>query len=167
MKIFSAQQIKEWDAFTIKNEPVTSIDLMKRAAKACADWLLQNFGLDYSFKIFCGKGNNGGDGLAIARLLLKSKYSVSVYIVETGSSGSNDFETNLKELKEATSEIYFLDSDQSFPGINKQEIIIDALFGTGLNKKPAAIFRKLISYINKSGAIAISIGLGANNAISR
>ena len=100
MKIFSASQIKEWDAFTIENEPVSSIELMERAAKACTAWILQNFNHTTSFKIFCGKGNNGGDGLAIARLLIENKFRVSVYIVETNSAGSDDFQNNLQKLQQ-------------------------------------------------------------------
>ena len=69
MKIFSVQQIREWDSFTINHKRIKSIDLMERAADECFDWIVQNFDDDYHFKIFCGRGNNGGDGLAIARLL--------------------------------------------------------------------------------------------------
>lgn len=159
MKIFSAAQIKKWDAFTIKNEPVTSIALMERAANASADWILKNFGIASSFKIFCGKGNNGGDGLAIARILMENKFPVSVFIVETGSEGSVDFNINLQRLKKISSEIYFLNSSQEFPDIKKEEIIIDALFGTGLNKRPSGIFKKLILYLNNSVAKIISIDI--------
>ena len=159
MKIFSAAQIKKWDAFTIKNEPVTSIALMERAAKACTDWIFKNFSITSSFKIFCGKGNNGGDGLAIARLLLENKFSVSVFIAETGSEGSVDFKINLLHLEKISSEIYFLNSLQEFPEIKKEEIIVDALFGTGLNKRPSGIFKKLILHINNSVAKIISIDI--------
>ena len=65
MKIFSSGQIKKWDGYTIANEPVTSIDLMERAATACCKWLIgKNFGGRH-FHIFCGKGNNGGMGLPL------------------------------------------------------------------------------------------------------
>ncbi|HMI79518.1 MAG TPA: NAD(P)H-hydrate epimerase, partial [Ferruginibacter sp.] len=82
MKIFSAAQIKKWDAFTIANEPIASIDLMERAATACCKWLIGKIFGHYHFHVFCGKGNNGGDGLAIARLLIGHKCKVSVYILE-------------------------------------------------------------------------------------
>ena len=65
MKIFSASQIKKWDAFTIASEPITSIDLMERAASKCTEWILKQNYYQKHFYIFCGKGNNGGDGLAI------------------------------------------------------------------------------------------------------
>jgi hydroxyethylthiazole kinase-like uncharacterized protein yjeF len=156
VKIFSAEQIKNWDSFTIKNEPVASIDLMERAAKACTDWIIGKFSKTTSFKIFCGKGNNGSDGLAIARHLIESNFSVFVYIVESNSAGSEDFTINLQRLKEISSAIYFLESPEGFPEIKKDDIIIDSLFGTGLNKKPSGIFKKLILHLNNSGAQIIS-----------
>ncbi|KAA9034347.1 NAD(P)H-hydrate dehydratase [Ginsengibacter hankyongi] len=159
MKIFSAKQIKNWDSFTIKNEPIASVDLMERAAKACADWILKKFQQPTSFKIVCGKGNNGGDGLAIARLLIQNNFPVCVYIAESPSAGSGDFNINLLRLKEISSAIYFLESTESFPAINKDDVIIDALFGTGLNKKPSGIFKKLIVHLNNSGAQIISIDI--------
>ncbi|MGH2647383.1 MAG: NAD(P)H-hydrate epimerase, partial [Ginsengibacter sp.] len=157
MKLFSAAQIKNWDSFTIKNEPTTSIDLMERAAIACTDWITERFGITNTFKIFCGKGNNGGDGLAIARLLIQKKLSLSVYIIEPGSEGSADFKTNLQRLKDVSSDVYFLKDISKFPSINKDEIIIDAIFGTGLNKRPSDIFESLINHLNNSGAKIISI----------
>ena len=156
MKIFSAEQIKNWDLFTIKNEPVASVDLMERAAKACTDWIIGKFSNTISFTIFSGKGNNGGDGLAIARLLIQNNFPISVYVVESNSIGSSDFNINLQRLKEISSAIYFLESPEAFPEIKKDDIIIDSLFGTGLNKKPSGIFKKLILHLNNSGAQIIS-----------
>ncbi|MEP7144256.1 MAG: NAD(P)H-hydrate dehydratase [Ferruginibacter sp.] len=157
MKIFSAPQIKEWDAFTIENEPTASVDLMERAAKACVTWILQNISNSFPVKIFCGKGNNGGDGLAIARLLTENKFSATVYIVDTNTAGSDDYQMNLQRLQAISTDIHFLKNEPSFPAINREDVIIDALFGTGLNKKPAGIFQLLIKYINKAEAKKISI----------
>ena len=76
MKILTAEQVRQWDQYTIQHEPIASINLMERAAAKGVDWLVQrdSFGEKNgypgnSFSVFCGKGNNGGDGLAIARLL--------------------------------------------------------------------------------------------------
>lgn len=157
VKIFSASQIKNWDSFTIQNEPVSSVDLMERAANACADWITKNFSSSSIFKIFCGKGNNGGDGLAIARLLHNQKFAATVYIIETENKGSADFEKNLERLKKSSVAIRFLKSSQDFPEIKKEEIVIDALFGTGLNKKPSGLFQQAINYVNASSSKTISI----------
>lgn len=157
MKIFSVSQIKEWDAFTIQHEPVSSIELMERAAWACSNWIIQHFNNSFSFKIFCGKGNNGGDGLAIARRLIENKYSVCVYVFGD-NAGTSDFETNLERLSNLTHEIFFLDSEESFPPI-KNEIVIDALSGAGLNRKPTGIFSLLIQYISQYACKIISIDI--------
>lgn len=159
MKIFSASQIKNWDAFTIENEPIPSIDLMERAATACCKWLIgKNFGA-FHFRIFCGKGNNGGDGLAIARMLIEHKCLVTIYILEFGKIGSDDFQTNLERLHPLTTDIHFIQSAEFFPVINFTDIVIDALFGTGLNKPLEGISKALVQHINQSKCTIVSIDL--------
>jgi NAD(P)H-hydrate epimerase len=157
VKLFSAERIRDWDNYTRINEPVSSIDLMERAAAACNQWLIENQFSKYAFKIFCGKGNNGGDGLAIARMLLENNSNVSIYILETGHLGSDDFQSNLARLHTYTGNIHFIQSEEFFPRISSDEIVIDALFGTGLNKSPSKIFSSLINQINQSGTTIISI----------
>lgn len=159
MKIFSAAQMQKWDAYTIANEPITSIDLMERAATVCSKWLIgKNFGQQH-FRVFCGKGNNGGDGLAIARLLIKHHCKVTVYILEFGNTGTVDFQTNLERLHEYTADIHFIQSPDFFPGLQESDIIIDALFGTGLNKPLEGISAALVNHIIQFKAIVISIDL--------
>lgn len=161
MKIFSAAQIKRWDAFTIEHEPTSSVDLMERAATACCKWLIgKNFGA-FHFRIFCGKGNNGGDGLAIARMLIEHKCLVTVYILEFGKIGTDDFQANLARLHECSTDIHFIQSPDFFPAINTDDIIVDALFGTGLNKTLDGISAALVDHINNSGASIIAIDMPA------
>ncbi len=157
MKIFSASQIKQWDTYTITNEPVSSTDLMERAGKACADWITKKYNNTISFKIFCGTGNNGGDGLAVARMLLEQNYVAEIFIVSDIKSGSADFVINLERLQKLSVKISFIESDQSFPSFEKNDVIIDALFGTGLNKKPSGIHEKVINYLNEHSLKIISI----------
>lgn len=159
MKIFSADQIKKWDAYTITHEPIASIDLMERAATACCKWLLgKNFGQQH-FRIFCGKGNNGGDGLAMARILIEHKCRVTVYILEFGNIGTPDFQTNLEKLHLLTTDIHFIQSPDFFPPIPENDIVIDALFGTGLNKPLEGISQLLVNHINQSGCTIIAIDM--------
>jgi ADP-dependent NAD(P)H-hydrate dehydratase / NAD(P)H-hydrate epimerase len=166
--ILNAQQIKNWDQYTIAHEPITSIDLMERAASKCVEWIDQRQWQKRAFKIFCGKGNNGGDGLAIARLLLELEYSVSVYILEFGKAGSEDFQLNLQRLHQLSfSEIHFLQSKDHFPLINKDEILIDALFGSGLNKPLDGLSVDIVDHINHSKALIISIDLPSGLFIDR
>ena len=156
MKIFSVSQIKAWDTHTIQHEPVSSAALMERAATACATWIISHFEKNQSFKIFCGKGNNGGDGLAIARILLESGYPVSAYIIDSEKPGSSDFEINLERLNKISNEIYFL-KDTPIPFRLSNDTVIDALFGTGLNKRVTGLFSKLIHYLNKFAQTIIAI----------
>lgn len=159
MKIFSAAQIKKWDEFTIQHEPINSIDLMERAATACYRWLIENNFAEKQYRIFCGKGNNGGDGLAIARLLIQNNCPVTVYILEFGNIGSTDFQTNLERLYQFTTDIHFIQSADFFPEIKKDDLVIDAIFGSGLNKPLEGISAALVDHINTSGATVISIDL--------
>ncbi|MGQ0737791.1 MAG: NAD(P)H-hydrate dehydratase [Bacteroidota bacterium] len=158
MKILSAAEIREWDQYTILHEPIASIDLMERAAGKCTDWLLQQFPDGESFSIFCGKGNNGGDGLAIARMLMEKNYKVSVHILEFGHKGTDDFQTNLARLNQLPDhDIHFIQAEQNFHSFPAGQIIVDALFGSGLNRPLEGVTASLVEHINKSGCEIISI----------
>lgn len=160
MKILSAEQIRLWDQFTIEQEPIASIDLMERAAQKCTDWLSEQYPEVASFSIFCGKGNNGGDGLAIARQLIERNYFVSVYILEFGHKGTDDFQINLARLhKLPQADIHFIQSEQHFHPFPKGTIIIDAILGSGLNRQLEGITANLVQYINSSGCDVISIDI--------
>lgn len=159
MNIYSAEQIKAWDAYTIQHEPIASIALMERAAQKCVDWLLANSSQHNSFKILCGKGNNGGDGLAIARLLFKNTRTVEVYILEFGKKGSDDFQANLEQLHELPVAIHFLQSPDHFPVLLPEDIVIDALYGSGLNKPLNGLSSALVQYLNSCSNKIVSIDL--------
>jgi len=152
----------------MEHEPIASIDLMERAATKCVEWIEKQNWQKRSFKIFCGKGNNGGDGLAIARLLFLYDYGVSVYILEFGKAGSEDFQTNLQRLHELSfGEIHFIQAKENFPLIHTGEILIDALFGSGLNKPLKGLSADLAEYINHSKARVISIDMPSGLFIDR
>ena len=157
MKIFSAEQIRQWDAFTIDNEPITSIDLMERAAAACFTWLTDHFQHTAVFMIFCGTGNNGGDGLAIARMLLLAGHTVDVYILE-GGKRSADFTDNFDRINSLSANLQFINI-VDLPVIPTSTIIIDALFGTGSNKPLEGPAAELVKHINNSGNQVISIDM--------
>ncbi|TXH53282.1 MAG: NAD(P)H-hydrate dehydratase [Bacteroidia bacterium] len=154
MKIFSAWQIKEWDAYTIQHEPITSVNLMERAANACVQWILgQNF--HHLFYVFCGSGNNGGDGLAIARLLKEQSIEVEVYILKS-EKYSTDFISNLEKL---SVKVNYISSENDFPLVQPEGIIIDAMLGTGLNKTLSGVAAQLVQYFNASKSKIISIDI--------
>ena len=159
MNILTAQQIRAWDQFTILHEPIASIDLMERAARKCVEWICAQPWKNKTFQIFCGKGNNGGDGLAIARMLITAGCDVAVYILEKGSLGTEDFQHNLQRLHKLSTNIHFIQSKENFPSVNTGEIVIDALFGSGLNKPLENIAAELAIHINQSNALVVSIDL--------
>lgn len=159
MKIFSAAQIKDWDLYTIHEQQISSNVLMERAANACYHWLINNEFTNRSIKIFCGKGNNGGDGLALARLLLQNNIPATTYILELGKPGSNDFQLNLQRLHQVTNDIHFIQSADFFPEIEKNNVVIDALFGSGLNRPLEGTSLQLIEHINNSNAMAVAIDI--------
>lgn len=160
MKLFSAAQIREWDQYTILHEPIDSVDLMERAALAVTNWLLQRLPADKKIILICGTGNNGGDGLAVARMLLKEKRDVSVFILKSEHRGP-DCQANLVRLQHLNIQVAEIDEEASFPSIDPDEIIIEALFGTGLNKILQNKVQKLIEHINQSKATVISIDIPA------
>lgn len=160
MKILSTEQIKAWDQYTIQHEPVASINLMERAAGKCFEWLEQNDYTGKHFSIFCGKGNNGGDGLAIARMLIESGSKVTIYILEFGHKGTEDFQINLGKLHQfPTADIHFIQDENNFHELSKNQIIIDALFGSGLTRPLEGVTAKLVEYINNSDCEIIAIDI--------
>lgn len=161
MKIFSSAQIREADAYTIANEPIKSIDLMERAASGCYDWIINKFDKSFSYKIFCGVGNNGGDGLVIARKLFESGFDVEVYIARFSEKCSDDFTINYERLKKLNGIKYSEITGTIFnlPLINSKQIFIDAIFGSGLSHPVTGFTAGIIKKINQSRATVISIDI--------
>ena len=172
MQIFRSEQIKALDAYTIQNEPISSIDLMERAVR---EFVLQ---LECSFLYRCdclqhfaviaGPGNNGGDALGIARHLVKSNYKVHAWLYQCGHRLSPDCTTNMERLKELGDDLLTIVNDTfTLPEIPEDYIIIDGLFGNGLNRPLQNEYAEVVKHINKlpNDVIAIDIpsGLMAEN----
>lgn len=161
MKILSATQIRETDAFTINNEPVSALTLMERAAGACALRIAEITPPKSKYLIICGKGNNGGDGLTIARLLAGMHRMVSVAIVNHSDKESACFTENLKRLADLkTVDIRQINSANEL-GLLKEDnlFIIDALLGTGVNKTVGGLLADVITLVNGSYLPVISIDM--------
>jgi ADP-dependent NAD(P)H-hydrate dehydratase / NAD(P)H-hydrate epimerase len=158
MKILNATQIRELDAYTIEHEPIRSIDLMERAAGRCFEWIKRRMREKKTVQVFCGMGNNGGDGLAIGRMLGGTGHQVIVHIVRHASDGSQDFQQNLKRLNGVRNlKVNDLDEAASLPEIGQNDLVIDALFGSGLNRPLAGLPAKVVGHINACGAVVVSI----------
>ncbi|MBW2960711.1 NAD(P)H-hydrate dehydratase [Mesonia aestuariivivens] len=158
MKIFNKEKLKETDEFTIKEQNIKSDELMERAAIQLFGWLKTQLQENQpKINLFCGIGNNGGDGLALARLLLNDGYDVEVYIVNFSDKRSDDFLLNLKRLKENDFWPEFINSTSDLPKLNTGEIVIDAIFGIGLNRPADAWVKELIQHINNSKNYVVSV----------
>lgn len=159
MKIFSTFQIRELDQFTIENEPVTSSELMERAANAVFQKFRLKFSKENPICILAGPGNNGGDALALTRMLLNENYKVTVYLLFTENL-SDDCEINRQRLSKAYPDsVCVLKNNFSIPSISKNTIIIDGLFGSGLSRPLTGIFSEAVKWINQSGCIVVSIDI--------
>lgn len=167
MKILTTQQVQDADEYTIKNEPISSIDLMERAATKCTDWLTNKYDEGTSFAVFCGVGNNGGDGLVIARQLAIKGYDVDVFVVQFSENHSSNYQINLERLREEGLFPFFLSEKAKNVCINDDIIIVDAIFGSGLSKPITGWLTHVIQDINdvKTTKIAIDVpsGLFADN----
>ena len=159
MKIFTSAQIKELDKFTIENEPIPSLSLMERAAQTMTRSITELWGTATPIVVFAGPGNNGGDALAIARLLADRGYQVTVYLFNISGHLSPDCAANKRQLEENKHIEQFFEVTQEFdpPVLDEQTLVIDGLFGSGLNKPLAGGFASLVKYINASPSKIVSI----------
>ena len=160
MKLFTSAQIQELDKYTIEHEPIKSVDLMERAAKAITAAIMNKWTEHTPVVVFAGPGNNGGDALAVARLLAVEGFSVNAYLFNIHNKLSPNCEINKKRLIEdkrvSFSEI-ILDFDP--PELKTETLVVDGLFGTGLDKPLMGGFASLIKYINQSQAKVVSIDI--------
>ena len=160
MKIFRCEQVKEIDEYTIKHEPIASIDLMERAAGQLFKWITARFGRSERIIVFAGPGNNGGDGLALARLLAANRYEPEVHYIKFTEKTSGDWEINQRRLETETSvPLNYLTSSDQFPVISSGDIIIDAIFGSGLTRPVEGLPGEVIKQINRVDATIISIDI--------
>jgi len=157
MKIFTSAEIHEIDAATIRLEPVTPAGLMERAATTLFQRIKDIVATDRKINVFAGTGNNGGDGLVLARLMHEDGYVVRVFVVETGAAHSSEFRLNAERLERSGLVPAVISDQEQFPAVGRDEIIIDAIFGTGLRKPPAGVAAGVIREINAAGAFIISV----------
>lgn len=160
MKIFSVSQIRAWDDFTITNESISSLDLMERASIAFVKWFCERFDDRQCVKILCGMGNNGGDGLAIARLLLQKHYNVQVFAVKHSEAGSADFRENLARLQLQT-HVHWIENVSAVPDLSSNDYVIDALLGSGLSRPVEGVLADVIQAINGSESMVISVDIAS------
>ncbi|MFR9164857.1 MAG: NAD(P)H-hydrate dehydratase [Dysgonomonas sp.] len=158
LKIFDAKQIKEIDKYTVEEESITSIDLMERAALSIFEYLAETIDRQLPVYVFAGGGNNGGDALALSRMLLTSGIKPKVYLVSSEEKYSQDCGIN-KERLERLIKINLIKESVDIPELPQDCIVIDGLFGSGINRPLNAIFAEVVKAINKSKAKVYSIDI--------
>jgi NAD(P)H-hydrate epimerase len=160
IKILPLEKVREADQYTIDNEPIASINLMERAAHRLFNWFVKNIKTEKKIHIFCGTGNNGGDGLALARILFDKEYDVIVYLVGRDKQYSDNNETNLQRIKRIQDiPVKHINSTADMPACDSRDVIIDAIFGSGLTRPVEGIAAEVIKIINASKSLKISIDI--------
>ena len=159
MKIFTSNQIHELDKYTIEHEPIKSIDLMERAARTLTHAIVERWDADVPIVVFAGPGNNGGDALAVARMLTDLNYQVQTFLFNISGHLSADCAENRQRLINHKGNSLLTEVTHEFdpPRLEKGMLVIDGLFGSGLNKPLAGGFSSLVKYINASPSQVVSI----------
>ena len=160
-KLFETSKIKEIDRYTIENEPIDSVDLVERASTVFVNEFCRRYTPRHNkIYVFAGQGNNGADALAIARMLIEKGFNVFTYLINPSNMLSEDCEINKRRLKEEGIK-QFVEVVSSFtpPELDSQDIIIDGLFGSGLNRPLEGGFAKIVDYINHSESTVVSIDI--------
>jgi len=158
MKILSSKQVRELDAYTIAQTPIDSIDLMERACRAFMTWFVGQFGNDAPIAVFCGTGNNGGDGLGIARMLHEHGYRVTCWIIKATMPVTPDFTTNLERAQSAGVTLFEVTTphDDLLP---ECDVVIDALFGSGLSRPAQGLYAWAIEEMNRTKCQRVAIDI--------
>ena len=162
MKIFTSAQIHELDNYTIEHEPIKSIDLMERAAKTLTEAIVERWAVSVPIVVFAGPGNNGGDALAVARMLTERGYQVKTFLFNISGRLSADCAENkrrLSEVKKAKNLFTEVTLEFDPPQLERGMLVVDGLFGSGLNKPLSGGFASLVKYINASHAEVVSIDM--------
>jgi NAD(P)H-hydrate epimerase len=160
MKVFPGSTLKKLDAYTIESENIAFIDLMERAACVITDALTHRWSKEVPIVVFAGPGNNGGDALAVARMLIQRGYKVETFLFNIKGHLSADCQTN-KELLQAVDGVNFTEVNKKFnpPQLDENALIIDGLFGTGLKNSLSGGFAAVVDHINNASATVISIDI--------
>ena len=158
MKVLSAEQTRLADAYTIRHEPIADIDLMERASTSFVEALSEIHIPREAIAVVCGTGNNGGDGLAISRILIEKGYALQLFVVQVKDGGSDNFKMNFARLEQLT-QINIISAQNSIPDFAPFDTIIDALFGSGLTRPVAGLYGNVIEAINSTKADIISVDI--------
>lgn len=167
MKIFSPEQLSELDQLTIKEKQISSHQLMQTAAEKASDELLEHLNKNQKIYFFCGIGNNAGDGFAMAKIFLDQGFEVEVFVLKYADNLSHDAQLNYDILKEKIT-IHEIFEAEELPNFENNSVVVDAIFGVGLNREMPKFVQEIISFSNKTESYKVAIdcpsGLYAHQA---
>jgi hydroxyethylthiazole kinase-like uncharacterized protein yjeF len=159
MKIFEAAQVRHIDAYTIKHEPVESIDLMERAASRLAGWYVRHFHTDRRVVVFAGPGNNGGDALAMARILAERQFRVDCSLLQFGTLSGDCAINRQRLLDQGMAVLKEIREGDPLPDLAPGDVVVDGIFGSGLSRKASGFPAEVIRHINKQAGTVIAIDI--------
>ncbi len=170
-KILSAKQLYKADAITVEKSDISFLDLMEHVGDLCFQWIDNRLkGSQVAIQVFCGTGNNGGDGLVVARHLKQHGYNVNTYIINCDNKRSDAFLKNYERLKEIGVWPEMITCKSEFPEVTKNDMVVDAIFGLGLSRSPEGLLKETIQFINTTNAYVLSIdfpsGLFSDKAVT-
>jgi len=159
MKIFEASKVRDIDAYTILHEPIASIDLMERAVHRLTGWYVRHYHTDRMVVIFAGPGNNGGDALALARLLAERQYRIECYFLAIGKPSVDCSENRERLLAQGLVQYKEIGEGDALPSIESGAVVVDGIFGSGLSRKVSGLPGEVIKHINEQADTVIAIDI--------
>lgn len=162
MKILSCAQQREADAYTIANDGISSISLMEKAASLIANEIKERWDASHRMVVFAGAGNNGGDAVAVARLLFQRNYQVEVFLFNIKGNLSEECQANVQHLQNVgfpTTQYHEITNEFNPPQLSSNDVVVDGLFGSGLHEPLSGGFASVVNYINASPCTVVSIDL--------
>lgn len=152
--ILSQKQMQELDRYSIEEKGVSGLFLMEQAARACADYVIKNCAVTQRVLIVVESGNNGGDGLAMARMLKDAGFDVMVYYIHAIKHASESFVEQMRLAEEK--EVLIV---EELPVEEHFDIVVDGIFGVGLRKQVRGVHAKVIEWMNRQHAKRIAIDM--------
>jgi ADP-dependent NAD(P)H-hydrate dehydratase / NAD(P)H-hydrate epimerase len=160
MKLFTTAQIASLDRYTVEKEPIPDIDLMERASVKIAEWIIKKFNIGHRIAVFAGPGNNGGDALAVSRLLSEKQYSIDLFLPDFGRELNPSPAINLKRvIDQGLAKIYHLSESNPLPDLQGYDLVIDGLYGSGLSRPLTGFSAIIVKHLNNSGVPIIAIDI--------
>lgn len=166
MKVLTSREMKEADRYTIEEIGIPGIVLMENAKNAIMKHVPEE---GRQYQVVVSTGNNGGDGMAVARDLLLQERNVEVFLLGDPEKGSEEFKINYRIYCNLLGKITKINEITllNLGSVDREDVIIDGIFGTGLQRDVEGIYKKTIEKINDSNAFVLSIdipsGIDADN----